>query len=62
MFTTVGSYASAASFVDGFAIGVCAATGLAAAIAALATPSRRPTPVPVLAEPFLTALQDRPAG
>ncbi|MGH4000352.1 MAG: hypothetical protein ACRDTJ_23155, partial [Pseudonocardiaceae bacterium] len=46
VFTTVGSYASAIAFIDGFtvAIGVCAALACGAAIAALAVPRPGPTP------------------
>lgn len=49
VFTAAGSYASTLSFLDGFvsAMGVCAALALAAALAALAVPSRyRSTPAP----------------
>src|SRR5439155_3445037 len=46
VFAAAGSYASAASFIDGFgpAIGVAAALSLAGAIAGLALPSRHSSP------------------
>ena len=47
VFAAAGSYASAGSFIDGFgpAIGVAAALSVAGAIAGLALPSRRSSPV-----------------
>jgi EmrB/QacA subfamily drug resistance transporter len=50
VFTGAGSYASAASFVDGFgpAIGVAAGMAFAGAIASLALPSRRKITAPAL--------------
>ncbi|MGH4022156.1 MAG: MFS transporter, partial [Pseudonocardiaceae bacterium] len=50
VFTTVGSYASAVAFIDGFtiAIGACAALACGAAIAALAVPRPRLIPPQVV--------------
>jgi hypothetical protein len=47
VFAAAGSYASAASFIDGFgpAIGVAAALSVVGAIAGLALPSRSQAPV-----------------
>jgi EmrB/QacA subfamily drug resistance transporter len=57
VFAAVGSYASPATFVDGFApaIGVGAALALAGAIAGLALPGRRPAAAPAAAVPALEA-------
>jgi len=46
VFTTVGSYASAVAFIDGFtvAVGVCASLAFGAAITALAVPRSAPSP------------------
>jgi len=47
VFAAAGSYASARSFIDGFApaIGVAAALSVAGAITGLALPSRRSAPI-----------------
>ncbi|MGH3382685.1 MAG: MFS transporter [Actinoallomurus sp.] len=56
-FSAAGSYAGPAAFTDGFgpAIAVSGALSLAGAVAALAIPGRRISPVPAPAAPELTA-------
>jgi len=57
MFSEAGSYTGPAAFTDGFApaVAVSGALSLAGAVAALAIPGRRISPVPAPAAPELTA-------